>query len=389
VLTLNQIIYEPKTENESIILELIINHRKISRADLSKMTGLTKAAITPIIRKLMEEDLVYETELGKSTVAGGRKPILLAFNGKSATSLVIDIGTDYLTASLAYLDGERIHFIDKNPLQLTDDTIKPELEKIVKEMRKLNPGTTYGIIGITAAIHAPVFKENIVYASHYNLNTEHLREMLNEVTGHNVILENEANLGSLGEFSLTPDTRRVVAINMHSGIGAGLVSEGKIREGANGVAGEVGHQIIHLNGRPCECGNNGCIEQYGSNRICFKDFADTKGIDVSLVNEKVLRDYYEKNDEDARRILEEHALYMSIVINNMVANFDPDLIILNSVIFKEIPELINSVRKHLTNRITQHIDLRLTKFGNISVLVGGHVVNIENYFKVKRLQFVE
>ena len=131
----------------------------------------------------------------------------------------------------------------------------------------------------------------------------------------------------LGEYSFTSDSENLVSINMHSGIGAGIVKNGNLEVGAHGFTGEIGHQIIVMDGKECRCGNRGCLEMYAPTKFA------TIGLlrkNLDYVNAIILREYYQNQDRDARQVVEENINHLTIGINNLIAHYDPSIIILNS-----------------------------------------------------------
>ncbi|MGC3362595.1 ROK family transcriptional regulator, partial [Enterococcus faecalis] len=98
-----------REQNEAQILNQIIKHREISRAELSKITSLNKASVSSITNKLMNDGLIIEKRIGEATNRG-RKPIMLTFNGSSSALVIaIDLGYNYIDGALASLDGKEIH----------------------------------------------------------------------------------------------------------------------------------------------------------------------------------------------------------------------------------------------------------------------------------------
>lgn len=128
--------YISRTKNESLCLELIMNNHNLSRADLSTMTGLTKATTSAIVKKLIEDQLVIEIGTGESSNVGGRKPIILQYNGKSGLSISIDIGYNYINGLLAFLDGEEVQSIQKKPIHLDEHTIKDHFTELFNHFKK-------------------------------------------------------------------------------------------------------------------------------------------------------------------------------------------------------------------------------------------------------------
>ncbi|MDY4308113.1 ROK family protein [Enterococcus mundtii] len=126
------------------------------------------------------------------------------------------------------------------------------------------------------AVHGPVYHGEPIFGPHYNFDHIPFRKIAEKLRDYPVYLENEANLAALGEYSFTSDSENLVSINMHSGIGAGIVKNGNLEVGAHGFAGEIGHQIIVMDGKECRCGNRGCLEMYAANKVCYDRFAQKK-----------------------------------------------------------------------------------------------------------------
>lgn len=106
--------YTIREQNEAMILNAIIQQKEISRADLSSLTGLTKASVSAITKKLMDDSLIIEERVGNASTLGGRKPIMLTFNRHAGLVISMDIGYNYIEAMLAYIDGTLIKHFSKN-----------------------------------------------------------------------------------------------------------------------------------------------------------------------------------------------------------------------------------------------------------------------------------
>ncbi|MBO0454881.1 MULTISPECIES: ROK family transcriptional regulator [Enterococcus] len=376
--------YARRTTNESLCLELIMNNQNLSRADLANLTGLTKATISVIVKKLIEDHLVLETGIGTSGNTGGRKPIILKYNGKAGLSISIDVGYNYINALLSYLDGEEIHFIQKKPIVLDEKTIKTYFSEIFASFEKKLPRTTYGVIGVVAAVHGPVFNGEIIFTPHHNVDQIAFREIIEEISDYPVYLENEANLSALGEYTFTSDSSSLISINMHSGIGAGIVINGKLQVGSHGFAGEIGHQIVVMDGKQCPCGNHGCLEMYAANKVCFEKFSKIKSMDY--VNAVILREYYQNHDQDAQQIIQENVHYLSVGINNLIAHYDPEVIVLNSSLYREIPEIIQQLKQLLSNRFSNEVIVRNTALNEKATLLGGLVLNLQRFLNINQVK---
>ncbi|MBO0461724.1 ROK family transcriptional regulator [Enterococcus sp. DIV1298c] len=377
-------IYTRRSPNESLCLELIMNHPALSRAELSAKTGLTKATVSAIVKKLIDDHLVIETGIGESSNVGGRKPIILQYNGKAGLSIAIDIGYNYINGLLTYLDGEEVQHIKKKPITLDEEAIDRYLSEIFTLFEQQMPTTEYGIIGVAIAVHGPVYHGEPIFGPHYNFDHIPFRKIAEKLRNYPVYLENEANLAALGEYTFTSDSKNLVSINMHSGIGAGIVKNGNLEVGAHGFAGEIGHQIIVMDGKACRCGNRGCLEMYAANKVCYEQFAQRKKLDY--VNAIILREYYQNQDHDAREVVEENINYLTIGINNLIAHYDPSIIVLNSSLYREIPDMIEQLRGNLRNHFSNQLVVRNSSLNEKATLLGGVVLNLQHFLGIKHLK---
>lgn len=171
---------------------------------------------------------------------------------------------------------------------------------------------------------------------------------------------------------------------MHSGIGAGIVRNGILQIGSHGFAGEIGHQIIVLDGKKCECGNSGCLEAYAANKACFEQFAQLKNVD--FVNAIILREYYQNGDLDAKKVVEENTRYLSTGINNTIAHYDPEVIVLNSSLYREIPEMIPMLKENLSDRFSKAVVVRNSSLNERATLLGGLVFNLQHFLNINHMK---
>lgn len=372
------------TSSESLCLETIINNRGMSRAELANVTGLTKATISIIVKKLLDDGLVTETGIGNASALGGRKPIKLQYNGTSGLSITIDVGHNYIHGLLSYLDGEEIFFIQKKTDRLDDAIVTTYFSDIFSHFEQIKPVTTYDIVGVVIAIHGPVFDGETIFTPHYAIDSVRIREITESLVDYPIHLENEANLSALGEYTFTSESSSLISINMNSGIGAGIVQEGILQIGAHGFAGEIGHQIVVMNGEKCDCGNYGCLEAYATNQACLDRFAKEKKL--NFVNAVILREYFHNHDAHAEIAILENAHYLSLAINNMIVHHDPEVIVLNSPLYREIPEMIALLKNNLNDYYKEKVMIRNSSLNKKATVLGGTAFNIQKFLNISRLK---
>ena len=262
--------YTIRENNEATILNAIISQKEISRAELSVLAGLNKASVSSITKKLLEDELVHEDRIGDAARIGGRKPIMLTFNGKAALTLSLDVAPNYVEGLIAYIDGKVLYESEIKGIKVSSDNVLAYITEMVEKLTQHAVETPHGITGLCVAIHGLVTQEEIIFTPNYTLQSN-LKAQLEEIYPFYVYLENEANLAALGEYTFGSISDSVVSLSIHTGIGAGIVENGKLRTGKKGIAGEIGHSILYPDGRKCPCGNDGCLEQYASHQAIYSE----------------------------------------------------------------------------------------------------------------------
>ena len=366
--------------NTKLVLETIINNTAISRAAIAKYLGLTKATISAIVQELINKRLVIE--IGSDDTSLGRKPILLSLNRKAGYVICVDIGVDTISALRADLIGEDCSLkqikTPKNPTNIVNVLIE-----LIESMR-LPKNTPYDLVGITLGIHGLVANNQVSFAPYYNLSGINLGENLERHFSTPVYLENEANLSVIGENTFQYDYTNIANISVHSGIGLGIIIDHQLYTGYNGRAGEFGHTIIEIDGRQCPCGNQGCLEQYVSERTLINEFAKLKGLEEATFEH--FRIAYETNDPDAYKIMQDFIKYMSVGVNNILNAYNPDIVVINSSFTIFFPHITEKIEAALKSKMNSYIRIVPSVLQDTSILLGGVCVGIKGFLGVDVLK---
>jgi len=169
-----------------------------------------------------------------------------------------------------------------------------------------------------------------------------LRDIMQERLGKKAFLINDANAAALGEFyfGAARDVRNFIYITLSTGIGGGIVIDGKIYTGAIGVAGEVGHMTIDDNGPICNCGNRGCWETLASGTALAREarhrikegvrtsILEYAGGDVEKVTAQVIYSAAEQGDSLAKKLIARTGYYVGVGLANLINIFNPELIVI-------------------------------------------------------------
>ena len=375
--------YTIRENNEATVLNAIISQKEISRAELSVHTGLNKASMSSITKKLLEDELIREDRIGDAARIGGRKPIMLTFNGKAALTLSVDIAPNYVEGLIAYVDGKVLYEAEIKGIKVSAENALSHITELVEKLMQHSEETPHGIIGLCVAIHGLVDQEEIVFTPNYTLQSD-LKVQLEDVYPFYVHLENEANLAALGEYTFGSSSDSVVSLSIHTGIGAGIVENGKLRTGKTGKAGEIGHSILYPDGRKCPCGNEGCLEQYASHQAIYSELEQM--LALSDINSSLVIERYKKGDPVIQKTLRTNAHYLSIAVNNLAVIYEPDLVVINSSIYSQIPELISILKGDLKGKFSCDTRVISSSLKRKATLFGGVAKSTQNFLNIQNLK---
>lgn len=364
--------------NTHLVLETILNEGPISRAKIATKLGLTKATVSAIVTTLLNEGIVRET--GSDATGLGRRAILLSFCKENGRIISIDLGVNFIVAFTSDLMGNDCG-LKQYRNSYSRDTIIEGLATVIQKTLKRLDQTVLGVVGICIGVHGTVYDNEITFAPYYDYAHLPIAKSLSDRFGVPVYLENEANLSVVGEKCFCFHAQDLIGISVHAGIGVGIVLNGQLYTGAKGNAGEFGHTIVEAHGRQCPCGNQGCLEQYASERAILQDYEKALGMPVSI--DRLIADYI-SGDELALAMIDRFTRYIAVGINNLLNTFNPEVVVINSSFTIYIPDLIERIESELKNRMNV---CKIVPSGlqDTSILLGGVCVCIYHFLGVHYL----
>ena len=210
-----------------------------------------------------------------------------------------------------------------------------------------------------------VNKDNgyIEFANNLGFNQVPAKKMLEERLGKTVFLDNDANCAALGEAiaGVGKGVGNFVAVTLGTGVGSGIIVNGKIVGGVNYAGGEMGHTVIMINGKQCNCGRKGCWEQYASataliaqtkeamlKNIESKMWQITNG-SIDNVSGRTAFDAMRLGDEAAKEVCDNYIYYVSVGIINIINTFQPEFVCIGGGISHEGDTILNPIKKHIDN----------------------------------------
>lgn len=303
----------------------------------------------------------------------------------------IDLGgTKILTGLVNKGNGEVLYSIkQKTGSEKTAENIVEKLKISIKELLETSKFDIAQIDSIGIGAPGQVDREKGLLISAPNLHCENLnlKAILEREFFIPTYLGNDVGIATLGEmkFGAGVGFDNFVCIFVGTGIGSGIAEHGKIRYGATGTCGEIGHIIVDAGGRPCGCGGNGCLEAYASRTAIEARImgALKKGRpsiiteymrDDKAISSKMIRKALEHKDELITQILFEASDYLSNGLATVINFYNPELIILGGGLIDAVDEFYErTITKAKTKALpipASKIQFKKAKLGDFSGVIG-------------------
>lgn len=393
-----------KETNLALIFNLIYKQGSMSRAGLAQKTKLSPTTVSSLIEELLRKGVVIESGAGKTTTSG-RKPIMVEINAGGCYIVSFEIVADGFYCSLYDLLCRRIEelkyeFIDFEGLgNVLIETIEAILSRHGIQQNKLL-GVSIGVPGLINHEECRVISSTVVPIKYDNDFYHQIKERFTDIP---VFLENESYYCAYAEkeFGNAIDIKNLIFIDINIGIGAGIIMNGDMLRGTCGMAGEIGHISIDMNGPKCKCGNRGCLEIMASipamiQKIVFAIVSgretiikDLIGSDLNKININVIKYAIDNKDRLALDIMEDIALKLAFGTNNVINLFNPQVIVFGGEIVKLGDAFLNSIKEHLSSiALKPAISMTTIKYSSVSgntVNLGGARYMLDNVFKIPGL----
>ncbi|TCO77418.1 ROK family protein [Marinisporobacter balticus] len=236
----------------------------------------------------------------------------------------------------------------------------------------------------------------IVFSNNLALYDEPINQIIEDLVGKKVLSGNDANVAALGEYmaGAGKGCKSFVAMTLGTGIGSGIIIDGKIIEGFNYAGAEIGHTVLQLNGRACTCGRKGCFEAYASatglilsTKEAMEKNEDSimwqlvKG-DIRKVDGKVAFDANEKGDMAAKGVVDVYMVYLSEGIGNIINAFQPEIIAIGGGISQQGKWMTDYIQKYVSSRVfgrfgRKQTEIKIAELGNHAGLIGAAMLGVK------------
>lgn len=385
-----------KLHNLQVVLLSLLHDSEISRVQLAQKTNLSNSTISNIIAELIEQGIVVEGSPTEQEVAGlrpvGRPSTGIRIVPDARFVIGVHIGVGVFRVALVNLLGEMVHnqiqhFPVDEPAMTVVEKILASIEAVIAQSA-LERGRILGVgVGASGLVdfHAGVN----VLAPNLNWHLIPLRQVLQTRLQLPVVVDNNVRAMAIGEryFGAGRDVESLVFVYGRIGVGAGLIFKGEVVRGSTAGAGEIGHNVMLLEGgEPCRCGNRGCLETLVSEPAILRQ-AQTlvesapDGLlarlnatrpDLTPLDRVFLaaRD----GDQHVQRLLEKHAHYLGVAVAGLVNTFNPEMILFGGIYAQGqdllLPPISRTVNQLAFSGLGKRVRLQATSFGWRAGVIG-------------------
>ena len=330
----------PREINRQIVLNLIREHQPISRAELARRMGVRRAALTSLVRELIELGDIHEQ--GPAASARGRRPTLLGLRTSGRHVVAVDVRPGRTSVALADFSGRMVareSFATPATPEALVDRLEPAVAALLQA--QLAEGTAEGLAhGLGLVVPGMVDRQTgrLLYSPRLGWRDVDLRNVVAARLGMPVRVEGAPIACAMAMLWLSPDETRGLRsfayVSVSDGVGVGMVLKGEPLRGEDHSAGEFGHVTLDPAGPPCACGKRGCWEAFVSNaatveRYQARVFSATAGArqaragrPTALGIEEVIR-RARGGEEAAAAALAETGMHLGRGLAAVVSAFNP------------------------------------------------------------------
>lgn len=393
-----------RESNRLLVLRLIREEGPISRTEIAKRTGLSPTTVSVFIDALVQEKLVHEIGyLSPATGGAGRRPILLDIRPDGRYVVAVDLGVSNTSVVLYDLSYRvRARRTAPTPHDRGADGAMELIFSFIDAVLEEAGVARDRVAGVGLGVPGLVDSARGISRFSHNLGWRDVpfKALLEARLGVPVFLENVIRMTTLAEkwLGAGKEVSDLICIGVGSGLGAGIVTGGKLYRGPCQGAGEIGHTVVVSGGPRCRCGNRGCLEALVSGpgivRRTRELMAQGEATRLSELPPERLARFTAKEvaeaahagDELARRVWQEAGTYLGLGIANMINLFDIPFVILGGGIAQAgellFDPVVRTVREHAYSVAPDHVKIVPRALGPEASLLGAALlVTMETLFQ--------
>lgn len=392
-----------KEINANLVLNIVRSREPVSRTEISRLSGLSRATVSGITAKLIDRNLIYEEGEGEST--GGRRPTLLCLNNEAGYVVGVKLRENRIMTVLTDLDANVVHqqssslVADEDGVSERDISPDRALAGIAEAVETTIRGSGVErelVLGVGLGMAGIVDGETGIcrYSPFFGWRDVQLSEPLSDAVTLPVHLENNVNTLTIAEqwFGYGHGVDHFVVATVGRGVGAGIVMNGQFYRGAFGGAGEFGHITLVEDGPPCSCGKRGCLEALASDpavvrqaRAAIALGERTMVTDSNPLSLETIVAAAEAGDTVAQTLLADSGRWLGIGIANLINVLNPELVIVagEGVAAGDwrLNPLRDALQAHVFNGLADHLEIVVEPSGDETWARGAACVVLGELFR--------
>jgi glucokinase-like ROK family protein len=388
------------------VLNDVREHGHRSRPEIIHATGLSRAVVAQRVSELLDRGLLQEGALGPST--GGRAPRQLHFRSDGGHVLAADLGATSIDVAVADLSGKVLVSLDE-PADIADGPgqILARVDELFQQALSSGEHIPGELWGIGLGVPGPVeFGTGRVVAPPImpGWGEFPIRDVFTEKYGAPVWVDNDVNVMTLGELraGVAQGHSTVLLVKIGTGIGAGIVIDGRLHRGAQGSAGDVGHiQVTHDPSVLCRCGKVGCLEALAGGAALARDAtalaqSGESAVLAERLNEKGSLEAADvawaagRGDAHSANLITNAGHLIGEMLSTAVHFLNPSLVVIGGGVANVGDQLLAAIREtvygHSLPLATRELQVRRSGLGSRSGVVGVSTMVIDELFSRERFR---
>ena len=389
---------------EESIVKAIRTKGPLSRTDLTHVLDYSRASLTTIVGSMIESGILHEVGEGQS--AGGRRPLLLDINPHLGYVAGIDIGATSVDYAIADFQGKIFErFSESSDVRIDPEAFLKNVCDVISRLLAKHDILPEQLVAIGLGVPGPVeFAAGVLIAPPLMPAWEGylIKEFFRpQFPAAKVVVDNDVNIMAKGEQKAGngQGVDNFLFVKIGTGIGCGIISNGRIYRGSDGCAGDVGHICVDYNGPICHCGNQGCLEfmaagpaiaaqgiekaQAGKSPFLAQRMQENSG-ELTAVD---VGEAAAAGDRAANEIIRRSGRMIGGVLAGLVNFYNPKAIFIGGGVSKIGYSFLSTIRQATLRRATalstRRLQVEYSQLGDDTGVVGAIWLALENVFTVQ------
>jgi len=345
--------------NRARIISLIRRSPGIMRADLSRLTGLSKGTISALVENLLTEGFLFEDS------ANGMRERKLGLHLNRETGVAIGFEI-WAEECRAIVTDPNMRILHRCVRPLVSHAVQPTIDTIIAMHTELLSGQSVSCLGSVISLPGPVDRsgQSLVFSESLGWSDVPLGTILEKVLGWHVSLINRPRAALLGEhwYGAGTGILDIVEVTISSGIGLGIMVAGQLLGGAAGFGNELGHTTVVPDGPLCQCGNRGCLERVASMPAIIEQVQEhlTAGSPIPAIwcnrsldpiTYRDIIDAARDGDAVVLDVIRQACQYIGVAVANLIDILNPSRVIIGGQLVEVGELVINMIRETAQRRV--------------------------------------